>query len=208
MRARRILRIIVAVLLLGLAYTYWQVRQVDPEGGCTELQYLSLCLEAWLDNDATEFKRLPSDRELMERFRTYHADFDVLARRAERLQGSESMTGWRDKLGITDAEVFADDPWAFLFSVAWSKYVRGVNPKDWPLVNHLKGYIYFASPLRVDGPFLLGPPGKDGTPKYRERLLETLDGPPWPSEWRPRECVLRRIEPQWFLAICKDRVGG
>lgn len=86
-----------------------------------------------------------------------------------------------------------------------------------------KEYVFFPEVPRIKDGVLLGPlsivtgkfPGaellgyqfheKEGvaTTQYRIRVLPSLNR--LPSHWKGFECVLRQIEPQWFLQMCNGR---
>lgn len=86
-------------------------------------------------------------------------------------------------------------------------YIAGAG-KEWPWVNRLKGYLYFPLPEpRIEQGKLLGAMQFADGQRRPWRVLEQLDGD-WPEDWASGECLLRRIEPQWFLILCKDHVGG
>jgi len=166
-------------------------------------------------------RSLPTDQEMIDRFRRYRSDFGEMANEIAQANYVYMVTlnrKWIDRHGILMAQALASYPqtpddkaknvlrtWAYSFTVESTLYIKGASREDWPLVNRVKGYVYFRSPPQVEGGYLLGLPGH---PKYLFRVLPSLDGPPWPSDWKSGECLLRKIEPQWFLSLCRDRVGG
>jgi hypothetical protein len=69
-----------------------------------------------------------------------------------------------------------------------------------------KVYFYFPQIPRIENNRLLMPTYEPETPyisKYGGRVLESLNQ--YPPNWRSWECVSKRIEPQWFLGLCKAR---
>lgn len=68
-----------------------------------------------------------------------------------------------------------------------------------------KSYVYFPYPPRDEGGYLLLPgydmQDKPGVGKGY-RLFDSLNG--YPPNWMDGECVARRIQPQWFIFMCKD----
>lgn len=226
LRIRSRLALILGLLLLAgwLGYAYWQISNLDPEGGCKELKYWSFCARAWertWGGLGWHFQSLPTDQEMIDRFKTYRSDFEEMAEEITRA----SYIGivildrkWADKLDLSVAESIVSYPqtqddktrnilrsWAYLLRVADTRYVRGATHRDLDMLLRTKGYVYFRSPPQIEGGYLVPLPNhwKLVTP-----VLPSLDGPPWPSDWKSGNCWLRQIEPQWFLALCRDMVGG
>lgn len=222
MRRSKLVLILVLLLSGWLGYAYWQIRELDPEGGCKEIKYWSLCWNAWEDSWMSPlpwgFRVLPTDQEMTDRFREYRSDFEAMKDKAIKTRDGDIWREWEDKIGVLGSESFARYPltpeekskytsrtWAYLFPVSETRYIKDATSQDLAMLLRTKGYIYFRSPPQVEGGHLLGLPGH---PKYPVRMLPSLDGPPWPSDWKSGYCWLRQIEPQWFLALCRDRVGG
>jgi hypothetical protein len=215
-----------ALLLVGwMGYAYWQIRNLDPEGSCKELKYFSLCSGAWMDAWGVGlpwyFKTLPTDEEMIERFRTHRGDFEAMKNKAVSFVGGEVYREWEKETGVYGTERFAHYPptpeddaknsvrdWGYFFRVADSRYVKDATSEDMAMLMRTKGYVYFRSPPIVDGEYVMGFPDAAGKPLWRWRLLPSLNGPPWPSDWKTGHCWLRQIESQWFLALCRDQVGG
>lgn len=218
------LALISALLLVGwMGYAYWQIRNLDPEDGCKELKYFSLCSGAWIE--AWEvglpwyFRTLPTDEEMINRFRTHRSDFEAMKNKA--MGNSAGFLGreWEDKTGVQGAERFAlypqtskkakliSDLWAVEFGVEETRYVKDATSDDMAMLRRTKGYVYFRTSPQVEGEYLLDFP-HEGYPQRRWRLLPSLNGPPWPSDWKSGHCWMRQIEPQWFLSLCRDQVGG
>jgi len=64
-----------------------------------------------------------------------------------------------------------------------------------------KQYVYFpAAPTIKNGRLLRAAPLTEKIPGYR--VLDSLDMPP--SDWQRTECLLRAIEQQWFLRLCRS----
>lgn len=217
---------VVAGLLFAVwsGYAYWQIRSLDPEGGCKELKYFSLCSGAWVSTWFSplswHFQTLPSDEEMIERFRAHRGDFEAMKNKAVKFVGGLVDRQWEKETGVYGGERFAVYPmiskdgeknilqdWGYEFRVADTRYVKDATSDDMAMLLRTKGYIYFRTPPQVDGEYLLGFSRGD-YPKLKWRLLPNLNGPPWPSDWETGHCWMRQIEPQWFLSLCRDQVGG
>jgi hypothetical protein len=64
-------------------------------------------------------------------------------------------------------------------------------------------YYHYPYPPKIQDSHILQPYyTKNGEPLSRpsERVLESLDK--IPSDWEKGECILRRINPNWFIAMC------
>lgn len=222
------------LIVVGIGNAYWHIRNVDPEGACKDVGNFSLCLDAWVEYDyGGLFRKLPTDQEMIDSFKKYRGDFDAMVDKVDLQPGYEvyfhkdlsPFSEERNRLGIYNAVDFTPgfnakfyslprqgDPShypkrAWQFNVASTKYIAGVDRKKWPWVNRLKGYAYFPQPEpKIEQGRLIGPTLKNGKPSSW-RVLEQLDGD-WPADWASYECLLRRIEPQWYLILCKDHVGG
>lgn len=62
-----------------------------------------------------------------------------------------------------------------------------------------KDLVYFPEPPRIEGGRLLMPRDHMGI-HGSTRVLDSLTA--YPPDWRKGECVLRQIEPQWFIRMC------
>jgi hypothetical protein len=164
---------------------------------------------------------------MIERFNQYRQDLDAIKERAMS-RGSYSSDRinleWVARHGVHDvysmmpwpSSIYSTshfvDPaskreWAYEFHVDSTLYIAGAG-KEWPRVNRLKGYLYFPLPEpRIEQRRLLGPIHFTSGQRRSWRVLPQLDQD-WPEDWASGECLLRRIEPQWFLFLCKDHVGG
>jgi hypothetical protein len=213
-----------AVLFLVI---YWQIKQMDPEGTCKTWEYLPRCLDTWFNyHPDLNFKKLPTDQQLIEDFNQYREDFvaakeQVMSKNAlsdflnnptwkarHNLSYFYSMTPWPPSIYTsTDSVTPANNrEWAWQFTVASTLYIGGAG-KDWPWVNRVKGYLYFPAPEpRIVQGRLLGTVKIIGVQRWSWRVLAQLDNG-WPNDWASRECLLRRIEGQWFLFLCKDILG-
>jgi hypothetical protein len=207
---------------------YWQVRNIDPEGACKGFKYFSRCWDTWANyHPALNFKKLPTDAEMIGRFNKYRQDLDVIRDRAMsggNYSSDYSNPTWKDRHGVYGAykiipwtpDIYyssrsvnqtSNREWVYEFHVESTMYIAGAG-KEWPWVNRLKGYLYFPLPEpRIDQGILLGAMQFASGQLRPWRVLEQLDGN-WPEDWASGECLLRRIEPQWFLILCKDHVGG
>lgn len=219
------LSLVFGLLLVGwLGYAYWQIRNLDPEGGCKELKYFSLCSGAWIDAWVVglpwHFQTLPTDEEMIERFRTHRNDFEAMKNRAVQFVGGLVDRQWEKETGVYGGERFAVYPmtledkeknilrdWGYEFRVADTRYVKDATSDDMAMLLRTKGYVYFLSPPQMEGEYILGF-SHEGYPKLRWKLLSSLNGPPWPTDWQSGRCWMRQIEPQWFLSLCRDQVGG
>jgi hypothetical protein len=67
-----------------------------------------------------------------------------------------------------------------------------------------KAYWHFPQPPRVEDGWLLDP-GYDlqdrPAPRKAYRVFASLDG--FPPTWKRAECVLKRIDAHWFIAMCR-----
>lgn len=215
------------LLVVGLFSIYWQVRNIDPEGACKEFKYFSRCWDAWFNyHPADTFKKLPTDQQMIDSFNQYRHDFDEAKEQAMSHYHMSFLDNpvWKKRHGIDYFHLMAPwsrsilesngfiEPdngreWAYEFHVASTMYIAGAG-KEWPWVNRLKGYVYFPLPEpQIEHGRLQGAILKKRNERMSWRVLEQLDGN-WPEDWASLECLLRRIEPQWFLFLCKDRVGG
>jgi hypothetical protein len=214
-------RVLILFLVAGLASIYWQIRNIDPEGACKDFGNFSMCWDAWVEYDHSGlFKKLPTDQELIGRFHSYRGDFDKISNMAMPEVVPHELrkrTGvWvSSSLGYWPSTMYSDTPksdkdhqgFARSFSVDETMYIAGAG-KDWPNVNRVKGYAYFPLPTpRIENGHVIGLIGQDGRKLSSWRVLDQLDGD-WPADWAHYECLLRRIEPQWFLFLCKDHIGG
>lgn len=215
--------IISAAILALLAYPFWRVINLDPEGGCKDPQYFPLCMNAWLESVeggfSWEFRKLSTDQEMMEHFAQNRSGFETIVKKLFYSDGTV-RDHFVAKLGIDMAQDFESYPeinskennhfspvWAVFFPVSDTRYVIDTTKDD--LFFHLrtKGYVYYrTSPTILDG-FQMNLPDAEGKIKRRHRVMESLDGPPWPSDWKKGFCWLRKLEGQWFIALCRDRVG-
>lgn len=224
-RWSRLLLILGLLLVSWLSYAYWQIRNLDPEGGCKDSKYLSMCMgaweAAWMSGLSWHFRTLPTDQEMVERFRAHRSDFEMMKNKAVKTYEGDIWREWEGKIGVLGSESLVSYPqtpeekakhisrtWAYLFPIAETRYVKNATSEDLAMLMRTKGYVYFHSPPRVNGEYLFGLPDAGGKPAWRAHLLSSLNGPPWPSDWKSGNCWLRQIEPQWFLALCRDRVGG
>lgn len=218
--------VMTCLLLAGwMGYAYWQTRNLDPEGGCKDTQYFSLCFNAWsmtwFGFGAWDFKRLPTDEEMIERFKVHRLDFETMKNKLlENFGGfimdekSETGVYWGDRFAsypLTQDEKIKhiSRDWGYEFRVADTRYVKDATSQDLSMLLRTKGYVYFRSPPQVENGYVQGFPYREGeTARPRWRLLPSLNGPPWPEDWKSEHCWLRQIEPQWFLSLCRDQVGG
>lgn len=83
-------------------------------------------------------------------------------------------------------------------------YPRAIDRFGWRYGAGIsKAYFHYPQPPKVQDGRLLTPyytiTGKPIT-RPGERVLESLND--YPPNWKKGECVLRRIDPNWFLAFC------
>lgn len=215
-------------LATGLLVIYWQIRNIDPEGACKRFEYFSRCWDTWANyHPDHNFKKLPTDTEMIERFNQYRQDLDTIKERVvsrgyyssdrinlewearHRVHDAYKMMPWPPNIYSSSHFVAptSNREWAYEFHVDSTMYIAGTG-KEWPRVNRLKGYLYFPLPEpNIEQGRLLGPIHFTSGQRRSWRVREQLDGD-WPEDWASGECLLRRIEPQWFLFLCKDHVGG
>lgn len=226
---RRPMTVLVLLLVAGLVSLYWQIRNVDPEGACKRLGNFSMCWDAWMEYDyGGLFKKLPTDQEMIDSFKKHRGAFDEIRNKVVSQQNyymSFVNSEFHKRTGVWSATSFGSWPstvysdskksegrdhtqeFALSFPVDETKYIAGAG-KDWPKVNRLKGYAYFPLPApKIENGHVIGLIDKDGRKLSSWRVLDQLDKD-WPADWAHYECLLRRIEPQWFLFICKDHIGG
>jgi hypothetical protein len=220
--------LIKGITLVAFLLAYWQVRNLDPEGACKEFKYFFRCWDAWLNYHPTHnFKKLPTDDEMIEHFRRYFDDLDKI--RVQALSNGFYSSDyenpkWKVEHGVYQVYKMIPWPpsiyssshsiastnnheWAYKFLVDSTMYIAGAG-KEWPWVNRLKGYAYFPLPKpRIEQGKLLGTTQFTSGQRRFWRVLTQLDKD-WPEDWASGECLLRRIDPQWFLILCKDHIGG
>ena len=63
-----------------------------------------------------------------------------------------------------------------------------------------KDFMFFPEVPRIENGELLWPINTRGNYAKRRRVLPSLDD--FPDHWKDYECVLRKIEPQWFIRMC------
>lgn len=243
--------VIVSIIFVLLAYPYWQIRNLDPEGACKEIQYLSICFDAWeqalYQGRDWHFQKLPSDQYLITNF---HNNKESFYKRAEislkrGLVGGEEFDYWENKIGVSMSryltvhnhppkersvndllkkeKYFPDISFSEYiarprikpediplwphheFVHSSTKYIRGVEHGDLSFYGRYKSYLYFPFPPPINNGKLTD---NDGAEWKKYKLVENLDGPPWPSDWKDGVCWLRQLDEHWFLALCRDMVGG
>ena len=65
-------------------------------------------------------------------------------------------------------------------------------------------YYHIPELPRIEDGWLLGPLNPRGRHSYRRRVVSSTNW--FPLTWKlPFECVLRPIEPHWFLRLCTGR---
>lgn len=219
--------------LVGFVGLYWRVKDIDPEGGCKDLSNLYLCFDAWAsgydDPSIKSFRKLPTDQELIDNLQRNRSEFDealgiIFSHQFGFALYTGKPAGWHSKAGLlfanrwglwppkvyTSVSGYFNEPrqsieWAWQFPIATTKYIKNVG-KYWPWGTRQKGYIYFPKMApEIEHGRLIGPVYKTSFSEKKEswRVLDQLDGN-WPDDWAHNECLLRRVEPQWYLYICKD----
>ena len=63
-----------------------------------------------------------------------------------------------------------------------------------------KDFMFFPEVPRIENGELLWPINTQGNYAMRRRVLSSLNG--FPDHWKDFECVVRKIEPQWFIRMC------
>jgi hypothetical protein len=67
-----------------------------------------------------------------------------------------------------------------------------------------KDYYHIPELPRIEDGWLLGPVNREGKHFFRTRVVASTNWFPLTWEW-PSDCVLRPIEPHWFLRLCTGR---
>lgn len=65
-----------------------------------------------------------------------------------------------------------------------------------------KRLLFYPETPKVEEGWLLHPSGARGEPGNRYRVFDSLND--FPPDWKRGECVMRRIEPQWFIDMCRS----
>lgn len=67
-----------------------------------------------------------------------------------------------------------------------------------------KSYYFFPQAPRIEDGHILVPHESPRYPGYRlgQRVFGSLDG--YPPNWKQGECVLRPIDTQWFISMCRS----
>jgi hypothetical protein len=226
---KHIAKLIVLFVLAGLLSIYWQIRNVDPEGACKGLGNFSMCWDAWMEYDHDGlFKKLPTDQKMIDNFKKYRNDFDAIKDKVISQQNyymSFVNSDFRKQTGVWWVGAFGYWPsttylyslkpeikgryqeLALSFIAESTMYISGAE-KNWPHINRQKGYAYFPVPApQIENGHVNVLTDINGHKTNSWRVLNQLDSN-WPTDWASYECLLRPIEPQWFLFICKDHIGG
>lgn len=68
----------------------------------------------------------------------------------------------------------------------------------------IKSYYFFPQVPRIEHGHILVPHESPRYPGYRlgQRVFDSLDG--YPPNWKQGECVLKPIDSQWFIAMCRS----
>lgn len=68
----------------------------------------------------------------------------------------------------------------------------------------IKSYYFFPQAPRIENGHVLVPDSSSHLPGFRsgQRVFDSLDG--YPPKWEQGECVLRPIDAQWFIAMCRS----
>jgi hypothetical protein len=67
-----------------------------------------------------------------------------------------------------------------------------------------KELLHFPEVPRVEGDRILVPADPAGKVHAGSRVVNSLDG--YPPRWNRGECVLRRIDPHWFINMCAGAI--
>jgi hypothetical protein len=173
-------------------------------------------------------QRLPPDQELIDHFRANRQGFVRLVEEYKLAGGAIAGTGRQrpevarqlDELGLERMvrvyELWFPDPYSaasgeraaapgaarlFEFHAIKFEYRESLEVPGPRGVIYWKQYVYFpAAPRIKDGRALRAAPLTEQVSGYR--VLNSLDTPP--SDWQRSECLLRTIEPQWFLRLCRS----
>ena len=213
--------VIVSIIFVLLGYPYLQIRNLDPEGGCKELKYLPLCAQARWDElfggvFPWHFETLPADQEMIDNFEKHQDEFESIMKNDSRNRWIEKTKA--DHLGLFEyINYFSFVPkaeetkqqmmlfWAYELEAASTRYVKGARGTDMSMLLRTKGYVYFTTPPLIKNGVLFHP---DHSPSRQFKLVNNLDGPPWPLDWQSGRCWLRQLNERWFLSLCRDQIGG
>ena len=77
------------------------------------------------------------------------------------------------------------------------------RPSFYPFTSVWKDLYHFPEAPRVENGVLITTPDTWGPYARKRRVLDSLDYNP--DNWRSYECVYRRIEPKWFINLCRSR---
>lgn len=212
-------------LLMTAAYVLAQVRALDAYGECHKAENFGLCVDAWLEPGMVPFKRLVSDQELIDRFNRHRSELEEMQAwaagnrgcspgcPADRWEGSlgikwiSRLTQWPPS-GICDKLPPSSTPeqcrghnWDWEVHKFNADRTRAIDREYWPWSNMTKGYTYFLSPPRIDDGWVVDQYGQ------RQWLLRNNLDASWPEEFAKQQCLMRRIDAQWFLILCKNDIG-
>lgn len=115
---------------------------------------------------------------------------------------------WPDPYSLTTAVALekARGKGSMKISRAYGAVVLRPSPKkrframNLRYVTVWKDFMFFPEVPRIENGELLWPINTRGNYAKRRRVLPSLND--FPGEWKDYECVLRKIEPQWFIRMC------
>ena len=64
-----------------------------------------------------------------------------------------------------------------------------------------KTLFFYPEAPRIENGWLIGPTHKDGENERHYRVVASLNS--YPPDWKRGECVLRKLEAQWFVRMCR-----
>ncbi len=192
---------------------YYPIWNIDQEGECIKPSNFFECWDIYLNyHPKNTFKKLPSDQYLIDQFNN-NEDLEILVRQAKHLSYTgETNEKWIKKFNIYHPEALVDyrrdNSESWKFDVASTMFIKGLDEeskKRWPWVIRTKGYIYSPDNIVNGLPSALDNLNKSGRRSFI--LQDQLDNH-WPDNWVYNQCLLRPIEDNWYLFLCKQQNGG
>lgn len=81
-----------------------------------------------------------------------------------------------------------------------NRYFRG--SLHYPFSHIWKTLFFYPEVPRIENGWLVGPARTDGKNELHHRVLPSLNS--YPTDWKKGECVVRKIEAQWFIIMCRS----
>ena len=64
-----------------------------------------------------------------------------------------------------------------------------------------KTLFFYPEAPRIENGWLIGPTHADGKNELHHRVLPSLNS--YPPDWKRGECVVRKLDAQWFIRMCR-----